>query len=403
MDESTGRSERASARRGPRPTLRPGGATQSSSSVRVLWLVKGLGPGGAERLLVSAACISDHRTFEIDAAFVDPTKSQLAPALTAAGVPTHCIGDVGGRPWAWIPALRELLVAGHYDVVHVHSPLIAAVARVVVRTMPKAGRPNLVSTEHNVWSAFSPATRVLNAITWGADDAHLAVSEEVRRSVRPRRRSGRVEVVVHGIDLGPLEQARGARTAARASLGIGPNEILIGTVANYRSHKAYPDLFAAATEVLERDDRVRFLAVGQGPLQAEIEAEHERLGFGDRFLLYGYSADPLSLLAACDVFVLASHFEGYPVALMEALGIGLPVVATAVGGIPDAVHDGVEGILVPPRRPDRLAAALLQFARDPEQRAAFAAGALRRGQHFDIRHAVERIQDIYVQLVEDGR
>ena len=398
MDASSRPSEEPSDGRAPRRRARPG-RSPTGSSLRVLWLVKGLGPGGAERLLVSAAGIADHRAFAIDAAFVNPEKAQLVPALDAAGVQTHCIG-VAGRRGAWIPALRTLLTTGEYDVVHVHSPLLAAIARLIVRTMPRAERPRLVSTEHNVWSAFSPGTRVLNAVTWGLDDAHLAVSEEVRLSVRPRTCGRQVEVVVHGIDLGALEHARGERSAARASLGVGLDEILIGTVANYRSHKAYPDLFAAAGEVLARDDRVRFLAVGQGPLQAEIEADHRRAGFGDRFLLYGYSEDPLRLLAACDVFVLASHVEGYPVALMEALGIGLPVVATSVGGIPDAVRNGVEGILVPPRRPERLAAGLLRVAGDPELRAELAAAARRRGEQFDIRHAVERVEEIYVRLVD---
>jgi glycosyltransferase involved in cell wall biosynthesis len=259
-----------------------------------------------------------------------------------------------------------------------------------------------VTTEHNGWSSFAWPTRALNALTWHLDDVHVAVSEEVGSSIRPRRAAAGTEVLVHGIDRRALVRARARREEVRGQLGVPPDHVLVGTVANYRAQKAYPDLLAAARTVLDRCPEARFVAVGQGPQRAEVHELHDRLRLDDRFTLLGYRADPEVVLAACDVFVLASHFEGYPIALMEALGIGLPVVATSVGGVVDAVRDGVEGLLVPPGRPAALAEALGTLVGDEALRARCAAAALERGERYDIVGAVRRTESIYLQLAGGG-
>ena len=137
----------------------------------------------------------------------------------------------------------------------------------------------------------------------------------------------------------------------RATLGLASDEIVVGTIANYREQKDYPTLLTAAADVIGRGLPVRFVAVGQGPLEEQIHARHVALSLGDRFLLLGHRTDAVQVLAACDVFCLASKWEGLPVALMEALVLGLPVVATAVGGVAEAVDDGGEALLVPSGRP----------------------------------------------------
>ena len=114
---------------------------------------------------------------------------------------------------------------------------------------------------------------------------------------------------------------------------------------------------------------MRFATAGQGPLEAEIRAEHARLGLGDRFALLGYRTDATRLVAAADVFVLASHHEGLPVTVMEALTLGVPVIAPDVGGIREAVTDGRDGLLVRPDDPTALADAIVRYATDDDLRA----------------------------------
>jgi glycosyltransferase involved in cell wall biosynthesis len=153
--------------------------------------------------------------------------------------------------------------------------------------------------------------------------------------------------------------------------------------------------------VVDRAPAVRFVTVGQGPLQAEIEALHERLGLGERVLLLGRRDDVPRLLAAADLFVLASTYEGYPLAVMEALGAGLPVVATAVGGVVEAVGPDA-GVLVPPSRPDLLAEAITRVAADPGLRAALAAGARAAGDAYDARAAVAATEQVYRNVARRG-
>ena len=114
------------------------------------------------------------------------------------------------------------------------------------------------------------------------------------------------------------------------------------TVANLRDDKNYPGLIEAARLVVERGAPVRFATAGQGPLEAQIRELRRRSGLGERFALLGYRDDATRLIAAADLFVLASHHEGLPVTVMEALTLGVPVVAPAVGGLPEVVTSGTQ-------------------------------------------------------------
>jgi glycosyltransferase involved in cell wall biosynthesis len=365
--------------------------------LRVLWLIKGLGAGGAERLLCLMAEARDRAAFACEAAYLLPWKDALVQDLTRAGVRVTCLD--GTKEWdlRWAVRLRLLLRQRRIDVLHVHSPYVAGIARLVARSLPRRRRPRIVYTEHLPWPGYVAPTRWLNAITFPLDDAHVAVSDAVRRSVwSPLARN--LTTVVHGIPLDRVRAHAAERERVRSELGVARDEVLIGTVGNLREQKRYPDLLDAAREVLDAEERVTFVAAGAGaeePPGAAILAHHERLSLADRFRFLGYVEETGPLLAACDVFVLASEFEGLAVAMMEALALGLPVVATAVPGIAGEIREEREGLLVPVGRPDRLAEAILSLVRDPARRARMAAAARSGSDRFEITSAVRRVEDLY--------
>jgi glycosyltransferase involved in cell wall biosynthesis len=367
----------------------------------VLWLVKGLGAGGAERLLVSLARVADHDHFEYVVGYVLPRKTAFRPALEAAGVRVVCLSEPGSGRLGWIRRLRRMLAAERFDIVHTHSPVVAGVVRVVARLSPRRGRPVLVSTEHNSWASYLWPTRLLNASLHALDDRRFAVSSQARDSMWPPLRRG-VEVLVHGVVLEDYAGMRHRREAEREKLGLAPTSVVVSTVANLRREKGYPELMAAAADVLRREPSTVFLAAGQGTLEAQLRAEHRRRHLGDGFRFLGQVDDIPALLAASDVFVLPSRFEGTPIAIMEALCMGLPIVATTVGGIPEQVRDGEQGVLVPPRDPEALARALLTLVRDPELRSRMSEAAERRGADYDIRRAAARMERAYLSLVGDS-
>ena len=372
-----------------------GSAPAGSRPLRVLWLIKGLGPGGAERLLVEHATTGDRARCSYEAAYLLDWKQHLVPQLEAARVPTHCLGVRTERDPRWVYRLDRLLRRNRYDVVHAHSPLVAAVGRVVARALPKSRRPAFVYTEHNRWPSYKTLTRVANEATYGMNDHVFAVSADVRDSVKPKWRES-VEVIVHGIDVPWVRSHLVQRELVRNELGVQPGEVLALTIANLRAAKNYPGLLDAARRVVDSGAPVRFVAAGQGPLEAEIRELHAQSGLGDRFTLLGYRDDATRLIAGADVFVLASDHEGLPVTVMEALTLGVPVVAPAVGGLREVVSPE-NGILVAPGDPQALADAIVRVT-DPTVRAALAEGAARTGLRFSSKDAVDRIDAVYTEV-----
>jgi glycosyltransferase involved in cell wall biosynthesis len=369
--------------------------TAGSHPIRVLWLIKGLGRGGAELLLLHAAEVRDRDRFNVEVAYLLPHKDALVEDLRAAGVRVHLLGMNGEFDLRWTGRLRRLVRQRRFDIVHVHSAYVASFARLALRSMPR--RPRILVTEHLTWNGYPWPTRIANRLTFGLDDGHLAVSEAVQASIRHRSRKV-VRPLIHGI---PLDHVRGyadSRLEVRAELGVGPDEVLIGTVANYRVQKGYPLLLAAARELLDRDQPVRFVAVGSGPEESHILSQHRALDLGDRFRLLASRDDAVRIVAAMDVFVLASHYEGLPLVVMEAMSLGVPVVATAVGGLPELLTDTEEGLLVPPGRSDLIADAIASLVADPERRARMGAAGAASSIRFDHRRAVRTIEAMYAEL-----
>lgn len=366
--------------------------------LRVLWLIRGLGPGGAESLLVSAATVHQARFATLEAAYLLPWKDALVPSLESCGVQTHCLQVRSPADLRWLLRLARLVRQGDYDIVHLHSPVVAGLARPLLRLLPSPRRrPALIYTEHNRWTGYRRSTRWINRLTYALDDAHIAVSEDTRSTISRRFRPD-VEVIVQGLLLDRVEQARLQRGEVRAELGLADDDVAVVTVANLRTQKAYPDLMRAAQTVLANNPKVVWLAIGQGPLEAELKELARSLQLGKRFRFLGHQPDAIRLVAGCDIFSLASRYEGYPVAVMEALALGIPVVATAVGGVPQAVEEGVSGLIVPPGHPALLAEAILRVAADAALRARLAAAALARGRSYDIRPAVRRSEEMYRRL-----
>ena len=360
--------------------------TPTTTPIRVLWLAKGLGRGGAEQLLVHVVDRLDRRQIEVEVAYVLPWKDALVEEFRRRGVAVHSLGASGRL--GWVGALRALVRQERYDVIHTHAPMPAVVARLV------AGRGSvLVHTEHNVWERYRPLTRWANALTYRRNRRVIAVSESVAASAR--RRGGRppVEVVIHGIDARATRSED--RTGARARLGLLPEGLVVMTVGNLTVKKAHSTLLDAFVVVRARRGDARLVIVGDGPLRGELEQRVVDLGLVGAALLCGSRDDVADLLPAADVFVLSSVHEGLPIALVEALASGLPCVATAVGGVPEVIRDGIEGFLVEPGDVAGLAAAIEKLLGDAELRRNVGARARERAAAFDIGPAVERTRDIY--------
>jgi glycosyltransferase involved in cell wall biosynthesis len=349
-----------------------------------------------EQLLLTHARLGDRSRFAYSAAYVVDRPNSIIGRLEGEGVPCHKVGGRDPRDPRWVGRLVDLVRREGIDVVHLHSPYAAALARPALRI--GRDRPVVVYTEHNSADCYGRATRWSNLATYPFDDVRFAVSGAAKDST-PARLRGRTEVLIHGVDVATIAARRAERERARSELGVAPDDLVVGIVANLRAAKAHPVLLEAAVRVVAEEPRARFVSLGQGPLEGELHALRDRLGLGDRFRFLGYCADPIGLMAGFDALTLSSDVEGLPVSVMEAKALGLPVVATSVGGLPEMIRDGVDGRLVPRRDPGALADALVQVLRDDRLRSDLSAASADSAAVYDAAAAVARQEQRYLSVV----
>jgi glycosyltransferase involved in cell wall biosynthesis len=363
-------------------------------------LTKGLGRGGTERLLVGTVRHLDPSRFRVEVAYLLPHKNAFVPEIEAAGIPVHCLDAPHPTSVGWASRLRRLVRERDIALVHTHAPLPAVTARLVLpgrrRRDGTVDGPVMVHTEHNLWGRYRWPTRWSNALTFGRNSVALAVSEGVATSIRS---SVPVEVVVHGIDTTTLRHGATTRRRARELLGLPADRPVVGTVGNFTAKKDHACLLEAFAKTRAAHPDAHLVLVGLGPLEDTLRRQASELGLDGSVLFTGSRDDVFELLPGFDVFVLSSRFEGLPIALLEAMASGAAPVATAVGGVPEVVTDGQDGLLVEPGDPEALASALLTVLADGATRQRLAERARHRAADFDLRRAVSRIGNIYEQAL----
>lgn len=203
-----------------------------------------------------------------------------------------------------------------------------------------------------------------------------------------------------GIDPSLYRAPAGARERLRAELGAGPGDVVVGSIANFKPQKAPLDLVEAARLARMRDPRLRFVVAGDGELRGDVERAIDRAGLRPAFRLLGWRDDVAELLAAMDVFLLTSLFEGLPRVVLQAMAASVPVVATDTGGVAEVVTHEVSGILVPPGDPGSAADAVVTLAGDSRMRLRLAeAASAVLGSEFDIRRMVHDLEALYDEIL----
>jgi glycosyltransferase involved in cell wall biosynthesis len=286
----------------------------------------------------------------------------------------------GWRDWSAFWSLVRLMRSFRPHVVHTHTSKAGALGRIAA-TLCRV--PVVVHTYHgHVFDAyFSPLkTRLVVAaervLARGAS-ALVAVTARVRRDVLARGIGGDDQVVVVslGLDLDPLVAAPARRGELRRELGLPPGAPLVGIVARLVPVKAHEVFLAAAKAMAPVRPDIVFLIVGDGERRAELETAARASGLGDRVRFLGWRADLDRLYADLDIVVLTSKNEGSPVALIEAMAAGRPVVSTRAGGVEDVVTDGETGVIVPIGDAPALARAVVDLLEDPARAARLGAAA----------------------------
>jgi len=369
--------------------------------LRVLFVVGNFTAGGAERHLLEMWKRLDRERFAIEIACFR-AEGQFWPEVRALGWPVHDL-RIGRRiydPTGFRGLMRLIGITRRFvpDVIHgyLFGPNLFAVL-----AGKACGVPVVAVAKRNIDAFETP--RQVRVHRWVHRHAtHVtAVSEKVADTVVamgvPRER---ITVIPNGVDVARF----GAGGADRGPLGAVNGETVIGSVGCLAARKDYATLLDALALLSARGRRFHAALVGDGPERGELEARAARLGLTERTTFLGERPDVERLLPGMDVFVLSSREEGIPNALLEAMAAGRPAVATAVGGTPEVLEDGVTGWLVPPADPAALADALEQTLAHPEE-ARRRGDAARRAaeERLSIDAMVRRHEDFYLSAVAKGR
>ncbi len=271
-----------------------------------------------------------------------------------------------------------------------------------------AGCP-IVSTDHwihDTETGWRSAVRgQLDMLGARAFRGHTVMVSHAQRRVHERL--GRlpttcVETIPNGVDTRAFRPDPAAGARLRAALGLSHAAPVFVNVAMLRPGKGHADLLAALAVVLQRAPAARLLVVGDGVERAPLEARANALGVGGAVRFLGVRSDVTAVLAAADVYVHPSLFEALPTSILEAMAVGLPVVATNVGGVPELVADGRTGLLVPPASAHALAGAMLTLL-DPALRTAFGAAGRRWAESEGSAQVwLDRIEALYRRVVRPG-
>lgn len=251
---------------------------------------------------------------------------------------------------------------------------------------------------------FKVRTNPFSALKYALPvDRYLCISEGVRAAMLA---SGvpptRLRLVPSGVDFAEV-RAAGEHTAPslRDWLGLPPDAEIVGTVASLAPHKNHALLLEAVPAVLKARPRAYFVWLGEGETRGALVRRRAELGLERQVHMPGFHPEARALMRQFDLFVLSSHLEGLCTSLLDAQVLRVPIVATAVGGVPEVVRDGVTGRLVQPLEPAPLAAAIVEALADPALRRAWVDGGLAAVEAFSIGNTAERTLEVYREVLQE--
>jgi glycosyltransferase involved in cell wall biosynthesis len=337
---------------------------------RVAQLILTLCPGGAERLAIELSRRLADRFGMTVICLEEP--GALADTLSASGIDVIALRRQQGFRPSLARTIAELTRAHDIDVLHCqqYSPYVYG-------SLARLFRPSLrvIYTEHGRLGDGPPSLKrkTINPLLAPLPHGIFAVSHDLRRHMLSEGfPASRVGVIANGIAVGNTPRETDRRSA-RAELLIPPDAVVFGTAARLDPVKDLGTLIDAFARVRWNMSSARLVILGDGPEREELVRRARAQRVSESVVFAGYRGDVRALLPACDVYVNSSVSEGISLTILEAMAAKLPVIATRVGGTPEVVSDGENGVLVPARDSDALARAMLAIARDDRRRASLAA------------------------------
>jgi glycosyltransferase involved in cell wall biosynthesis len=376
----------------------------------VLHIVDGLGLSGKTRNLVSIVTRIDRRRFSPVVCRLDDEPSPLAAELEAANVPLHSIPCADGVNAGAAFRIARLAHSVRADVVHCHNPRPMLYGGIAAWTLGIRAAVGFLSAfacqvpDRHYGFLPQPLATVSRRNVYrnriAASSMRFIVAVSKSLGLRFCRYNGvpveKLRVIAYGADLRAIDRITPYDVAAhRRQLGFRAEHIVIGSVGRLVEQKDYPTQLRALALAAPRVPALRMAIAGDGPLRASLERTAAELGVADRVRFLGHQEAVPALLRSVDVFALASIFEPFGVALLEAQAAGLPIVATAVNEIPDIVTHGLTGLLVAPCDATGMAEHFVRLARERATRDRLGSRARVAAEQRTLETVVKAYEDLY--------
>jgi glycosyltransferase involved in cell wall biosynthesis len=387
----------------------------TGSPKTVLHVVDGLGLSGKTRNLVAVACRLDRRRFSPVVCTLSGEWSPLVRELEAADVPLHTIACRDGLSLAAPLRLARLLWSVKADIVHCCNPRPMLYGGLAARALGIRAAIGFLSAfacqmpDRTYGFLPQPLTTVSrsnvyrNRLAAAAMRFIVTVSPSLGRRFCDYNRVSpeKLRVISYAADLRAVDGVTAERISeVRGRLGCQPGDVVIGSVGRLVEQKDYPTQLHAFALAAARFPNLRMAIAGDGPLRPMLEQLVRELAIADRVRFLGHWQDVPALLRSIDLFVMASQFEPFGVALLEAKAAGLPIVATAVNEVREIVADGRGGALTPPGDAGAMSALFVKFAEDRECRIRFGACARIDAQQHSLQAAVAVYESLYDASLE---
>ena len=372
-----------------------------SGPIRVLHLTFNMGIGGTEQVIRQLVTGMDTREVANEILCIDGTIGPLGEELQQAGIPVTSLRRQPGFDWALIGAIRRHLREGGFDVVHCHqyTPYVYGWFAAFGTSV------KVVFTEHGRFypDRYRYKALAINMLMARLTSAMVAISSATRLALAryefmPR---SRIRVVYNGIEA--LKPEADAVRLLRRTLDIPDTAFVVGTVSRLDPIKNQAMMLRAFARFLENCPHAWLVVVGDGPERDNLETLASQLDISHRVSFTGFINNPVNHLALMDVFLLSSHSEGTSMTLLEAMSLGIPVVVTSVGGNPEIVTEGTNGLLTPSDDERAFAMAMTGLWQDPKLRKQLGQGGYAQFQERFSRQAmVAAYQKIYRHCVPEG-
>ena len=367
--------------------------------IKIFLIIKSLGRGGAENLLVETLRLINREKFEFEVAYFLPNKNQMVRQINNLDVPVHCFNIASNLE---ILLNRKCLISyitrKKFDIIHAHLPWAGIAARMVTSRIDSP----VIYTEHNMQERYHPVTRLINKLTFNHQKEVFAVSNEVLSSVQKNiKPSIPVSLLLNGVDTEKYKPTNSATLDLRAKLRIKNGDLIIGTVAVFRKQKRLDIWLKLALRIHNEFPNTFFLILGDGPEGAKIRRIIKKSNLRS-ICLPGRLSEVAEWVSLMDIFMITSKHEGLPIALLEAMSMKTPIVTTDAGGIKEIVRNGIEGFIYPVDQWSDMINGLRELIVDGELRIRIGDSARKRiCENFSLANMVSQLETHYLRIADD--